>query len=146
MPRPRSAEANRRPASLPPPFDPRIVAVPASDRRPAAPLIAPPAPPSREAPRNAPVPSATRQVTISNRLGLHARPAMMFVETASGFDAEVRVRRADHAESVDGKSIMQMMILAATQGTVIEITADGDDADAALDELVALVDSRFHEE
>lgn len=90
--------------------------------------------------------TATACVTIQNRLGLHARPAMMFVEEASGFGSEIRVRRTDSEESVDGKSIMQMMVLAATKGTEIEVHAIGDDADDAIRALVALVDSRFNEE
>jgi phosphocarrier protein len=90
--------------------------------------------------------TASATVTIKNRLGLHARPAMLFVEAASAFKAEIHVRRIDQSETVDGKSIMQMMMLAATQGTEIEITANGNDADAALDDLIALVKSRFQED
>ncbi len=86
------------------------------------------------------------KVTISNKLGLHARPAMVFVETASGFDANITVRRTDQDETVDGKSIMQMMMLAATQGTKIEISTNGGDADKALKALVSLVKSKFEEE
>jgi phosphocarrier protein len=85
-------------------------------------------------------------VMIGNKLGLHARPAMLFVEAASAFESTITVRRADHRETVDGKSIMQMMMLAATQGTEIEITAVGEDADRAIDGLVALVESKFQEE
>jgi phosphocarrier protein len=90
--------------------------------------------------------SVSDSVVISNRLGLHARPAMMFVETASKFGCDIRVCRADGAESVDGKSIMQMMMLAATNGTEIKIVANGDDAAAALRELLDLVESRFNED
>jgi phosphocarrier protein len=85
-------------------------------------------------------------VTIVNRLGLHARPAMTFVERAMGFGADVRVRRVDQEECVDGKSIMQMMMLAATQGTKIEIAAEGADAKAAVAALARLVESKFDEE
>lgn len=90
--------------------------------------------------------TASAKVKIINKLGLHARPAMVFVETASKFDGEVRVRRCDQDETVDGKSIMQMMMLAATQGTLIEITATADDAELVVNELVALVESRFGED
>ena len=90
--------------------------------------------------------SATARVTIANRLGLHARPAMMFVEVASKFPADITVCRTDQNEPVDGKSIMQLMMLAATQGTVLEITASGERAQDAIDELVALVKSSFSEE
>ena len=89
---------------------------------------------------------ASGKIIISNRLGLHARPAMVFVETAMKFKAEITVRRTDQSESVDGKSIMQMMMLAATQGTEIEITATNDDCEDAVQELVALVKSKFQEE
>ncbi|MCL4212097.1 MAG: HPr family phosphocarrier protein [Phycisphaeraceae bacterium] len=78
---------------------------------------------------------------------MHARPAMMFVETASRFNANVRVRRADNGDEVfDGKSIMQVMMLAATQGTALVIEAEGDDADAALQELAELIKGGFNEE
>jgi phosphocarrier protein len=82
-------------------------------------------------------------VVIKNPLGLHARPAMSFVDTANGFKCEVRVHKAD--QSVDGKSIMQMMMLAATQGTKLRITAQGSDAQAALAALADLVDRQFDE-
>lgn len=89
----------------------------------------------------------TVKVTISNRLGLHARPAMVFVETAMKYSCDIIVRRCDQKETVDGKSIMQLMMLAATHGTEIEITAKNhDDADAAVQDLVALVKSKFQEE
>ena len=84
------------------------------------------------------------RVKIVNRLGLHARPAMSFVDTASAFTAAIRVRNGD--TEVDGKSIMEVMMLAATRGTELHITADGDDADAALEELKKLVASGFDEE
>lgn len=90
--------------------------------------------------------SAVATVNIENRLGLHARPAMMFVESASTFHADITVRRTDGAEPVDGKSIMQLMMLAATHGTELEIAAAGDDAQQAVDELVKLVKSKFQED
>lgn len=83
-------------------------------------------------------------VTIVNKLGLHARPAMEFVDCASRFTSEVFVKRGD--QSVNGKSIMEMMLLAATAGTVLEVEATGDDAQAAIDDLVKLVASGFDEE
>ena len=86
------------------------------------------------------------RTTILNSLGLHARPAMAFVDLANGFASDVTVRRTDGDEVVDGKSIMQMLLLAATQGTEIEIGAEGADADAAVAALVGLVESRFDEE
>ena len=86
----------------------------------------------------------TRQVTIVNKLGLHARAAAKLVTCASGFSAEVTVRRGD--KEVNGKSIMGVMMLAAAQGTDIELVVSGDDAEAALDALDALIADRFGEE
>lgn len=89
---------------------------------------------------------ASAKVIIANKLGLHARPAMIFVELACDFQADISVRRTNQQDPVDGKSIMQMMMLAATQGTEIEITAVGPDARKAVQQLVALVKSKFEEE
>lgn len=86
----------------------------------------------------------TITVTILNRLGLHARPAMALVDTANRFEAAVRVRK--ESEIVDGKSIMQVMMLAATQGTELEVEAVGPDADRAIDEIRKLFEDRFGEE
>lgn len=83
-------------------------------------------------------------VTIQNRLGLHARPAMAFVDVANGFASDIRVNKGE--QDVDGKSIMQMMMLAATQGTKLVVRAKGTDADAALAALAELVDRKFDEE
>lgn len=87
---------------------------------------------------------AEATVVIRNRLGLHARPAMSFVDIANSFASTIRVRKGD--QEVDGKSIMQMMMLAATQGTELHITAEGQDAEQALAALVALIDRNFDEE
>ena len=86
----------------------------------------------------------TVTVTITNRLGLHARPAMVFVDLAGTFKSEIIVKRAD--QEVDGKSIMHMMMLAATKGTALEVIAVGPDAEAACAALKKLVDSGFDEE
>ena len=83
-------------------------------------------------------------ITIQNRLGLHARPAMAFVDVANGFSADVRVVKGN--QEVDGKSIMQMMMLAATKGTQLLVRAKGDDAQPALEALRQLVDRKFDEE
>lgn len=85
-------------------------------------------------------------VMIRNRLGMHARPAMSFVDAASGYTSTITVRRVDGVEEVDGKSIMQVMMLAATKGTELEVVAEGDDASEACARLQALVDSGFNEE
>jgi phosphocarrier protein len=88
-----------------------------------------------------------KAVTVPNRLGLHARPAMEFVDLANNHDCSVTVRRTDRSpdEPVDGKSIMQIMMLAATQGTELEITCQGEDADTACQALAKLVESGFGE-
>lgn len=84
------------------------------------------------------------KVTIGNKLGLHARPAMCFVDAATPFKSSISVKRED--QTVDGKSIMQMMMLAATKGTQLEIIAEGDDAEDACAALKKLVDSGFDED
>ena len=88
--------------------------------------------------------TATKTVKIQNRLGMHARPAMLFAEIAGKFAARITVAHQD-SEPVDAKSIMQLMMLAATKGTVLTIDAQGDDADSAISELVDLVSSGFNE-
>ncbi len=88
----------------------------------------------------------SRTVTISNRLGLHARPAMMLAECATGFTSKITIRRVDGGDDVDGKSIMQLLMLAGTCGTKLKITAEGADASDALDTLGTLVASGFDDE
>ncbi|MDN3517370.1 HPr family phosphocarrier protein [Aquisalimonas lutea] len=85
----------------------------------------------------------TREVTIINKLGLHARAAAKFVALAGRFDSVVQVHR--EGKTVNGKSIMGMMMLAAGRGTTIVLDAEGDDADDALDALEGLVNERFQE-
>lgn len=84
-----------------------------------------------------------RTVRIVNELGLHARPAAAFVKVAGQFTCEIQVRRDDM--EVNGKSIMGVMTLAAERGSELVITADGDDADAAVRALAALVENGFKE-
>jgi phosphocarrier protein len=86
----------------------------------------------------------SRDVAIRNKYGLHARPAAEFVKVANRFASEIWVARDDLV--VSGKSIMGVMMLAAEYGSVISVRAVGADAEAALDALAALVDSRFGEE
>lgn len=85
----------------------------------------------------------SRTVTIVNRKGLHARPAASFVKLASQFDSKIRIN--DGNKDVDGKSIMGMMMLAASQGTQIVINADGSDEARAIDALTSLVNKGFNE-
>ena len=84
-----------------------------------------------------------REVTIVNKLGLHARAAAKFVTLASGFASEISLQRGDR--QVNGKSIMGVMMLAAGKGTRLEICAIGEDAQQALDRLENLVQQRFGE-
>lgn len=88
--------------------------------------------------------SESRVVEIVNERGLHARASAKFVKLAAGFDAEVTVSR--DGQTVDARSIMGLMMLAAGPGSTIEIAAEGAEAAAALDALCALVSNRFDEE
>jgi phosphocarrier protein len=85
-----------------------------------------------------------REVTIMNRLGLHARPAAMFVRIASRHRAEIWVSK--EGEEINGKSIMGLMMLAAGQGSKLRIRCDGPDADKAMEELEELIKAGFNEE
>ena len=93
------------------------------------------------------MPSASRDIIVSNSMGLHARPAMQFVDLANQFSSEVKVIKpgAEPVEA-DGKSVMQMIVLEATQGTSLRIEATGDDAQDAVNKLAALFESKFGEE
>lgn len=84
-----------------------------------------------------------REARIVNPLGMHARPAAEFVKTANRFRSQVSVRRGDL--TVNGKSIMGMMMLAAERGSTLLIAADGEDSAQALDALCGLVAAGFNE-
>jgi phosphocarrier protein len=88
-------------------------------------------------------PSATAKLEITNRLGLHARAARLLVETVRGFDAEVTIVRDE--QTVNAKSILEIMMLAAGPGTILELSAVGPDAEAAVTAICALVAGRFNE-
>ncbi len=83
------------------------------------------------------------QVTIINKLGLHARAAAKFVGCTTAYDCAVRAGR--DGQMVDGKSIMAVMMLAAGQGTVLDLEIDGEDEEAALTALQTLIGNRFDE-
>ena len=85
----------------------------------------------------------SKDVTIINKLGLHARAAAKFVTLASRYEANLNVSR--NGRKVNGKSIMGIMMLAASKGTVITIIAEGSDEQDAIDALVALIENRFDE-
>lgn len=89
-------------------------------------------------------PTTSKDLTIQNRNGLHARPAALFVKTSSRFHSEVWVEK--DGEKVNGKSIMGLMMLAAGKGSVLRITAEGEDAVKMMQELEHLISTRFGEE
>ena len=84
-----------------------------------------------------------RSVQIQNRLGLHARAAARFVHTAARYQARVTAGRDGRV--MDGKSILGILLLGASRGTTIEITAEGEDEAEAVEALVALVEDHFGE-
>jgi phosphocarrier protein len=93
------------------------------------------------------MPIASKQIVVSNSLGLHARPAMQFVDLANTFTSKVTVYKGgEEPAEADGKSVMQMIILAAELGTPIRIEASGEDAEVAVVKLAELFDSKFGEE
>jgi phosphocarrier protein len=86
----------------------------------------------------------TKELTISNKLGIHARPAALFVKTANRFAADIFVEK--DGEKINGKSIMGLMMLAAGPGSKLTLHAYGDDAHQAIAEIEALVKRKFDEE
>ena len=85
-----------------------------------------------------------RPVTIVNKLGLHARAAAKFVTTASGFASNIDIEK--DGQKVNGKSIMGVMMLAASRGTRLTIRADGKDEREAVDSLERLIEEKFGEQ
>lgn len=83
-------------------------------------------------------------VTIQNKLGLHARAAAKLVNAASGYESSVLLKHGH--KSADGKSIMSIMMLAAAQGTRLDLEVDGEDEEQALDSILSLIDDLFGEE
>ncbi len=81
------------------------------------------------------------ELTIPNEEGLHARPAAKFVKLANRFPCEIWVEKDD--EEINGKSIMGLMMLAAAKGSVIRVSAEGDEAESALEKISELVNSGF---
>ena len=88
--------------------------------------------------------TASREVTVINKLGVHARPAALFVKIANKFASNITVEK--DGEQVNGKSIMGLMMLAAGQGAKLILIAEGPDAETAVRELEALFQRKFDEE
>ena len=85
-----------------------------------------------------------KEVIIINKLGLHARAAAKLVKTASAFGSQVTLDKA--GQQVNGKSIMGVMMLAASKGTVLQIQTDGEGEEEAMRALVTLIDDKFGED
>ena len=85
-----------------------------------------------------------KEITIVNRLGLHARPAAMFVRIATRYRSEGWVEK--EGEKINGKSIMGLMMLAAGQGSKLNIYCEGPDADRVMEELEQLIQQKFNED
>src|SRR5205809_2454434 len=88
--------------------------------------------------------ASVKQLVVTNRLGIHARPAAMFVKTANRFECEVFVEK--DGEKVNGKSIMGLMMLAAGPGSKLSVHAEGADAARAVTELESLLNRKFDED
>ena len=86
----------------------------------------------------------TRELTIINKLGLHARAAAKLVKLSSSFQSSIDIEK--DGQRVNSKSIMGVMMLAASCGTTVTISADGNDAEAAIDAIAELINNRFDEE
>ena len=88
--------------------------------------------------------SMTKNFQVANKLGIHARPAAMFVKTANRFHCDIFVEK--DGERVNGKSIMGLMMLAAGPGSTVTVHANGQDASQALAEIETLIKRKFDEE
>ncbi len=85
-----------------------------------------------------------RELVLQNKYGLHARPATLFAEVANRYACEITVEK--DGQVVNGKSIFELIMLAAEKGSRLTVRAEGEDAEAALASITELVDARFHEE
>jgi phosphocarrier protein len=99
---------------------------------------------SAHRPGSASAGALTREFTILNKFGIHARPAALFVKTVSRFQSEITVEREGMTAS--GKSIMGLLTLEGYQGAVLKITAEGPDAAEALDAIGELIAKKFYED
>ena len=87
----------------------------------------------------------SKDLVVSNPLGIHARPASVFVQTATGFASDVSVTNLDTSNTADGKSVMSMLMLSAPQGTRIRLDVSGEDAVSAMETLSRLIEEGFNE-
>lgn len=88
----------------------------------------------------------TRVTTIINETGLHARPASDFTRSAAAFESEITIRRLDNADRLaNAKSTVHLLTLGLNKGSEVEISAEGPDAEAAVDALVGLIEAGFAE-
>ena len=85
----------------------------------------------------------TKVFTVKNKLGLHARAAAVFVRVSSKYESDIKLIKDSY--EVNGKSILGVLSLAATKGSEIEVTANGEDAEAAIDGIEELIESGFGE-
>ena len=86
----------------------------------------------------------SRSVTVANRLGLHARASARFVHLASLFESQIRITRGSH--TIDGKSIMGILLLAAASGTTLTVAAEGEDEQEAVETLCRFIEMGFGED
>lgn len=86
-----------------------------------------------------------RTLSIKNELGLHARAAARLVRITSQFESDIQLARQDTQQRVDGKSILGILLLAASKDTKIQVTTKGEDEQAAMDAIVSLIQRRFDE-
>ena len=86
----------------------------------------------------------TASITLCNQLGLHARAASKFANTANAYCSEIKVHC--NGKTIDGKSILALMLLAASNGTELQLTTSGDDEDTAMEALLDLITNKFGEE
>ena len=87
----------------------------------------------------------SKDLVVSNPLGIHARPASVFVQAATGFASDVSVTNLETSNTADGKSVMSMLMLSAPQGTRIRLDVSGADAATALEALSRLIEEGFNE-
>lgn len=90
------------------------------------------------------MPEIVKDIVIANKLGIHARPAARFVQLTSRFSSDIILKRGE--EEVNGKSIMGVLMLAASQGSTVTVIARGADAETAMAEIEALIKSKFGED